>query len=133
MWKTIMTAHRDVILYLFFGGCTAVVNLSTYWIGAHVLDFGILPSTVIAWCLAVLFAYATNRIWVFHGESHGIQAITKEMVMFIGCRLGTGGLDCLCMFVFAECLQMNDLIVKIEANILVAILNYVASKWFIFK
>ena len=92
-----------------------------------------MPSTIFAWVLAVLFAYITNRKWVFHSTAKGSKEILKEMVSFFSCRLATGIVDWLCMFVFVDLLKFNDLIIKVAANVVVVVLNYVASKLFIFK
>ena len=133
MLKKLIKKYWDVIPYLFFGVCTTLVNVATYWICAHPLSLGIMASTVIAWILAVFFAYVTNRKWVFHSEAHGVNEVSKEIVSFFGCRLATGVVDWLCMFVFVELLNINDVVVKVAANIIVIVLNYIASKLVIFK
>ncbi len=133
MLKEILNKYGNVIPYLFFGVCTTLVNVVSYWICAYPLDFSIMTSTVLAWSLAVLFAYVTNRKWVFHGEARGVTDISKEMALFFACRLGTGLLDWLCMLIFAEWLGMDDVFVKAAADIAVIILNYLASKFVIFR
>lgn len=125
--------YKDIILYLFFGICTTLVNISTYWIAARALRFDVMPSTIIAWFLAVLFAYITNRRWVFHSEAKEYKTVLKEIVSFFTCRLATGVVDWLCMFIFVDILLWNDMVVKIGANVLVIILNYIASKLVIFR
>ena len=72
--------YKDLIPYLFFGVCTTIVNIVSYWILAHILDAGTMLSTVIAWIIAVTFAYVTNRKWVFHSEAKGKKAILKEII-----------------------------------------------------
>ena len=125
--------YKDVIPYLFVGVCTTLVNVVSYWICAHVFSLATMPSTVIAWIAAVLFAYITNRKWVFHSDAHTGKEILIEMISFFGCRLATGFVDWGCMFVFVERLELNDVIIKIGANVLVIVLNYIASKMVIFK
>lgn len=129
----LMGKYWDLIPYLFFGVCTTIVNVVTYWICAHPLKLKTMLSTIIAWILAVLFAYVTNRKWVFHSKAHEVRDICKEITSFFGCRLATGIVDWLCMFIFVDRLAMNDLFIKAAANILVIILNYLASKLLIFK
>ena len=133
MIEKLMKKYWDVIPYLFFGVCTTVVNVMAYWICTHPLSLKTMVSTIIAWILAVLFAYVTNRKWVFRSEAHEVQDICKEMASFFGCRLATGIVDWLSMYVSVELLSANDVFVKIAANILVIVLNYVASKLIIFK
>ena len=131
--KDLYEKYKDVIPYLFFGVCTTLVNVIAYWLCAHPLNLGTMRSTIIAWILAVLFAYITNRKWVFHSEAHSSKEIIKEMISFFGCRLATGVVDWGCMYFFVEVLHWNDLIVKLAANLLMIVLNYVASKLVIFK
>lgn len=131
--KKLWQKYKDVIPYIFFGVCTTAVNVIAYWLFAHALNQGVMLSTIIAWVLAVLFAYLTNRKWVFHSEAKNIGEITKELLSFLGCRIATGVLDWACMYVFVTVLNWNDVFVKAAANILVIILNYVASKFLIFK
>lgn len=131
--RKIYEKYKDVIPYLFFGVCTTIVNVVSYWVSAHLLHLGTMLSTVIAWILAVLFAYVTNRKWVFHSTAVGAHEIAKEMLSFFSCRLATGVVDWVSMFVFVDVLGWNDVIIKIVANIVVIVLNYVASKLIIFK
>ena len=131
--KELMNRYRDLILYAFFGVCTTLVNMVVYWLCAHPLKMAVLPSTIIAWFMAVLFAYLTNRKWVFHSEASTRQEIRKEIVSFYSCRIATGVVDWVLMFVFVDLLHMNDMVIKVIANIVVIVLNYIASKLVIFK
>lgn len=125
--------YQDIILYGFFGVCTTAVNVISYWIMAHAFKLGTMPSTLIAWILAVLFAYVTNRKWVFRSEANNKKDIIKELISFFSCRIATGFVDWGCMFIFVDILKLNDLIIKVIANIIVIVLNYIASKLIIFK
>lgn len=131
--KKLYSEYKGVILYLFFGVCTTIVNVMSYWIAAHALKMNVMISTIIAWSLAVLFAYVTNRKWVFNSDASGINEILKEIISFFSCRLATGIVDWGCMFIFVDLLMLNDVIIKFIANIVVIILNYIASKLFVFK
>lgn len=131
--KELYSKYKDVIPYIFFGVCTTIVNVFAYWVCAYIFHLDVLPSTIIAWFFAVLFAYLTNRKWVFYSKASTYNEIIKECFYFYICRITTGIIDCLCMYIFVDLLHLNDLIIKILANILVVIINYVASKYFIFK
>lgn len=131
--KKIYGKYKDIMPYLLFGVCTTLVNVVIYWLIAHLLNGSTMLSTIIAWIVAVLFAYVTNRKWVFYSEAKGICTILREMVSFICCRLATGVFDWACMFIFVEIFVWNDVLVKLGANVVVIILNYLASKFVIFK
>ena len=133
MLMQLIKKYKDILLYGIFGVLTTVVNIVTYWVAAHPLGLSVMVSTVIAWIAAVLFAYVTNRKWVFHSQAEGTKEIVQEIVSFFACRLATGVVDWACMFIFVDLLHFNDVIIKAAANVLVIILNYVASKLVIFK
>ena len=133
MIKKLFAKYGDLISYLFFGVCTTLVNVVSYWGCAHLLHMPTINSTIIAWILAVAFAYVTNRKWVFHSKAHGRAAIIREICSFVVCRLFTGLLDIAIMYVFVDRLHCNDVVVKIISNIVVIIVNYIASKLFIFN
>ena len=125
--------YQQPILYLFFGVCTTAVNIITYYISAHIVSLSVVLSTCLAWAISVIFAYITNKWWVFESKSLRLKAVVLEFLSFTGCRLFTGACDLLIMFIFVHCLAMNDLFVKIASNVLVVILNYIFSKLIIFK
>lgn len=133
MIKKLYNKYKDIIPYAFWGVCTTVVNTAAYWIAADLLKIPVVPSAVIAWFVAVLFAYLTNRKWVFHSQAVTQKEILKELIAFFGCRVATGVADWLCMFVFVDLLHFDDIFIKVAANVLVILLNYIASKWLIFK
>ena len=131
--SALLQRYRSQLLYLFFGGCTTLVNIAVYGICAH---WAVLPttfSTVIAWGASVLFAYLTNRTWVFESRAHTAADILREAWSFLACRLATGGLDLAIMYLCVDRLGLPDMPVKVLSNLLVIILNYVASKLFIFS
>ena len=131
--KALYQKYKDIIPYGIFGVLTTLVNVIVYWASARLLGLGVMSSTVIAWILAVLFAYITNRKWVFHSTAVTAAEIRKEIISFFVCRLATGVLDWACMFIFVDLLRLYDVAIKVLANILVIILNYVASRLVIFK
>lgn len=124
---------KEITAYLIFGVLTTIVNIAVYWLAAHPLGIGTVPSSVIAWIAAVLFAYVTNRIWVFHSETTGTSGIIREMTYFFSARLATGVIDWVFMYVTVDLLGFNDVYMKVIANVIVVILNYVASKLLIFR
>lgn len=89
-----------------------------------------LISNIIAWFFSVLFAYITNRIWVFESKS---PEILKEMSLFFGGRIFSGVVDTVLMYLFIDVLVIGDFISKIVVQVIVIILNYIFSKLIVFK
>ncbi len=131
--------NREVIMYLIFGVLTTVVSLAV----KYALLFTILNAenavqlqvaVVVSWIAACLFAYITNRKWVFESKSNNILL---EMGKFFGARLTTLGMEMLIMFIFVTALGLNSdtwvVIWTIVTQVLIIIGNYVLSKLFVFK
>ena len=125
-----MKLDRELILYVVFGAFTFFVNLISYFFFANILNINYLVSNAIAWFLSVLFAYITNRTWVFESKS---PKILKEMSLFFGGRIFSGAVDMLLMYTFIDLLVFNDSISKIVVQIIVIVLNYIFSKLIVFK
>lgn len=122
--------YREVIMYLIFGVLTTLVNIVVYFLFDNILHIYYLLANAIAWILSVLFAYETNRRWVFASSS---QSRWKEFTMFVGCRLLSGVTDMVVMFVFVDILTIDSFIAKLVANVIVVIMNYIFSKFLIFN
>lgn len=131
--KALYQKYRELILYVFFGGLTTVVNFVSYAVFAKMLGVDEITSTVIAFVLSVIFAYLTNRKWVFQSRASGWRAIGYEVATFFGGRIFSGLLDVLIMYVFVTRLGFYDLLIKILSNILVIILNFIISKLIVFR
>lgn len=125
--------YKDILAYLFFGICTTVVNFVVYYILARMMNFSTSFSTVTAWFFAVIFAFVTNKIWVFRSKSWKKKIVVEELSSFFVCRVATGVLDLVIMIVTVDILVWNDVVMKMVSNVLVILLNYIASKWIIFK
>lgn len=126
--------HKNTTIpYLFFGVCTTIVYLFTYKIAEYLFKIDVDIATVIAWIVAVLFAYFTNRRWVFKSKIRGIRRITVEMLNFFASRLTTLAVDLILTHIFIKTLHWCNLPVKLVIQVLVVILNYLASKLIIFK
>lgn len=131
--KKLFLKYKSVISYLFFGICTTIVNVAFYNLCYYLLKIPNVPSTIIAWFLAVIFAFITNKLWVFDSKSFNLVILRHEIITFFGARILTGLLDIAIMFIAVDILLLNPMIWKIISNILVIILNYIASKLIIFK
>lgn len=133
MLKNLLIKYKELILYVFFGGLTTLVNWGLYWLFADFLSLSYLLSTAVAQLAAILFAYITNRIWVFDSKVHGLRGIACEIAKFFGCRAVSFVLDLLCMYVGVDLLKIDDMLMKLLANVIVIIANYVLSKLFVFR
>jgi putative flippase GtrA len=124
--------YKEQILYLIFGGLTTLVNVITYFV-CRKLNASVTLSTIVAWFVAVLFAYITNKLFVFESKCEGSAQLLHEIIGFFGCRLFTGLLDLGIMYVSVDILNFNELVMKILSNIIVIALNYIFSKLVIFN
>lgn len=125
--------YREILLYLFFGGLTTIVSFSSYWLFYDAFEIKGYISNIISWVLAVLFAFFTNRIWVFNSPTTGVAAFLTQMAAFFGGRLFSGAAETIFIFIFVDLLSYNSLAMKLIASVFVVILNYFLSKLFIFK
>ena len=138
--KTLWAKHREVLMYLIFGGLTTVVDwgvsylLYFFW-GAAIQETAILVhvANTIAWAAAVTFAYVTNRLWVFESARRGFLPILAEFASFAGGRVLTLLLQEAMFVVFFHWLGISEFIVKAIAAVLVVIANYFISKLLVFK
>lgn len=131
--KSFFLKYKELILYVFFGGLTTLVNWGSYWVLADIFHVPYLWATAIAQILSILFAYVTNRVWVFESRAKGFTAVFWEMVRFFGCRGASFVLDLVCMRVGVGGLHVNDKVMKLLSNVIVIIVNYVFSKVFVFR
>lgn len=125
-----MDLKKELILYVVFGVLTTVVNILAYVVFAKFLNVDYIISNIIAWFLSVLFAYITNRIWVFESKSSNIL---KEISLFFGGRLFSGVVDTSLLYLMVDILLIGDFVSKVVTQVIVVILNYVISKLVVFK
>lgn len=123
----------EVGSYLFFGVLTTAVNYVSYYAFTRWIGIGVTPATVWAWVLSVLFAFVTNKLWVFHSRTDGLATLVRELSAFTAARIFSGLLDVAIMWLFVEKLGYPDMWIKIADNIVVVVINYVFSKLWIFK
>ena len=145
--KTLITKYRELIVYFIFGVCTTVVNLVTFKLFNLILgDEKYLISNIFAWFFSVVFAYVTNKIFVFQSKSWAFKTLLKEVSSFFSSRVLTFLIEEFGLFVLVDVLQMKnvnldafvtvisgEMIAKIIISVIVVVLNYIFSKLFIFK
>lgn len=131
--KALLEKYRALILYMFFGGLTTLVNIVSFYVLERMLGMPTVPATCAAWALSVFFAYVTNRRWVFESKENSRRGILREVGSFFLFRLLSGLIDVGIMYMCVDLLGWNSLAVKVASNVLVIIINYVASKLVIFR
>lgn len=139
MWKkrNIIHKHWDIVSYLFFGVCATIINWGTYYVLFNVFRVHNVVSTVIAWGLAVVFAFITNKLWVFNSKSLDLKILVHEIWKFLTARVLTGLIDVAIMFAMVDLIGMNtpfwSTFWKIISNAIIVVLNYIFSKLLIFR
>ena len=125
--------HQEGMRYLIFGALTTLVNIVAYSILYYAFQINNATSNVIAWIMGATFAYVTNKLYVFNSKVNSKKELIKEIVYFYGCRLLTLAVDEGIMILTVDKFGWNALLMKIVANIIVIILNFIFSKILIFK
>ena len=156
--------YKEVILYLIFGVLTTAVGWGVYFIVMYAgrAIFSIptddvtsgrylalyLAAQIIQWIAAVLFAFFTNRAFVFSEGREG--SIPRQLVVFAGGRVVSFGLDVIVTYFGALLLSLavpalgavifigrewnvNEILAKVVAAVIVIILNYFFSKFLVFR
>ena len=125
--------HRDVVVYLVFGVLTTAVNYIVYLSCYNILGLSAAVSNVIAWVFAVMFAYLTNKPFVFRSKDWSSRTVIPELSKFVGSRLFSGAVETAIIYLTVDILLWNGNLMKLVVSVLVVILNYVASKLFVFR
>lgn len=145
--KKLIKKYKEIILYIFFGVLTTIVNFVIYFIMNALLGEDMyLVSNVIAWIGAVAFAYVTNKIWVFESKSRESKTLLREIGEFVSARLLSLGIEEAGLYIFVDLLKFStfsfsflrltitgDVIAKVIMQVIVVTLNYIFSKFIIFK
>ena len=135
--KKLYLKNKEIVNYLIIGFLTTVVSLVSFYlvrlfIFTNDTQFDIQIANVISWILAVLFAFVTNKKYVFESKAQGYKKL-KEMIKFYLSRVTTLFIDMFMMWILTGPLSINDKIAKIIVQFIIVILNYVFSKLFVFK
>ena len=131
--KNVFIKYQSFLLYVIFGVLTTIVNIIVFFILYNMLHTGHNIAYVVAWFWAVLFAYLTNRVWVFHSTSSTTADIVKEVWQFYLARVLTGIIGYFILTFGVDLLHQDANIWNIIQNIFVIVSNFVLSKLIIFK
>ena len=142
--KELVKKHWDVVSYLFFGVLTTLVSWITY-AGFMLLfekcgmngELNIIISNVLSWIFAVIFAFITNKLWVFNSKSFEAKTLWYEIGTFVSARLVTllieTGILAGAALIFGSDNTVVNIIMKVITSIIVVVLNYIFSKLIIFR
>ena len=131
--RALLQKHRELVSYVFWGVMTTAVNYTAYFLLRNVLLVPLVAGNVTAWAVSVLFAYFVNKLFVFRSKDWAWRVALRELWQMAASRLFTLGLETGILWLFVKKLLLNEFIVKLGANVVVVIANYVLSKLIIFK
>ena len=131
--RDLVIKYWDIVSYLFFGVCTTIVNYLIYIPCYNFWGMSATVSNMIAWVVAVAFAYLTNKPFVFKSHDWSAKTVVPELTKFIGCRIGSGAAETLILFLAVDLLGWNGNIWKLVTQVMVVVLNYIGSKLLVFR
>lgn len=123
---------QEIITYLFFGVMTTAVNFVTFFLARNLFIWNLVISNTFSWVLSVLFAFATNKKWVFKSKSTGTKQFLVELGKFFFYRIVSFGIDMGCMLLFIDVFKMGEFLAKLITQTIIVVANYVFSKFLIF-
>ena len=132
-FTTLLRKHRSVIIYIAFGALTTLVNYLVYYPLYILAEFSAAVSNGISWLAAVIFAFFTNKLFVFGNKSWSPNIIVPEIVKFVGFRLLSGLMETAILYVAVDLFASNGNVWKVITSLFVIVINYIASKVFVFK
>ncbi|MCL1821121.1 MAG: GtrA family protein [Oscillospiraceae bacterium] len=121
------------IRYIIAGGCTTVVNFGIYTALTRGAGLEENLSNIIAVTVSVLFAYMINKLYVFRSKVDNPLALAREFVMFAGARVFTIAIDIGGLYVLFNLLKFNDLLAKVAISVIIMVLNYLISRFLVFR
>lgn len=131
--KTLLRKYREPVVYLVFGALTTAVNYIVYLPCYNFLGLSAGISNVIAWVVAVAFAFLTNKPFVFQSYDWSAKTVLPELSKFVGTRIGSGFLETAILFLAVDAAGMNGNVWKLLTSVGVVVLNYIGSKLLVFR
>lgn len=131
--RMLIEKYWDIVSYLFFGVCTTIVNYLIYIPCYNFFGMSATVSNMIAWVVAVAFAYLTNKPFVFRSYDWSAETVVPELTKFVGCRIGSGAAETLILFLTVDLIGWNGNVWKLLTQVMVVILNYIGSKLLVFR
>ena len=131
--KKLLLKYKEAIAYIFFGVLTTAVDFASYWVFTRIFGINESVANVFSQAVAILFAYVTNKLFVFEDKTDTFKALIAQFAKFVSFRLVTLVLNSVLFYVMIDLCNINDIITKVLVSVIVIVLNYVFSKLFVFK
>ena len=131
--KKIFIKDQEIFKYILFGVLTTVVNIAVYFLFDTVLNFSYIIANAISIIAAILFAFFTNKKYVFKAKSQSWKLAFKEFYLFVGLRSVSGLFDMLSMWMLVDFMNLESNLSKILTQFIIVVLNYIFSKLYIFR
>ena len=131
--RALIVKYWDILIYLVFGVLTTVVNYAVYLPVYNFCGISAAVSNMIAWVVAVIFAFLTNKPFVFHSYDWSAKTVVPELIKFVSCRLASGVMETVILFLAVDCMNWDGNIWKLITQVLVIVINYVGSKLLVFR
>ena len=130
--ELILHFYQNVVIrYVFFGGCTTLVNLVCFFVLRKCrVELNI--ANLISIITAILFAYVVNSRYVFQDKCETFKDHIRPFCKFISARLVTMVIEVGGVWLLVEVCKMNDMAGKFITQFIVLALNYIFSKFFVF-
>ncbi len=132
-WEPLYLKNKEMLLYLFFGGLSFLVSIGSFAFFVYTAGTGELAGNIWSWVCAVLFAYITNRTWVFEDKARDKKGIIREIYLFFSGRIFTLIVEEAIIYAFITKLGFPAVLVKTAAQVIVIVLNYIISKMLVFR
>ena len=125
--------YEEIINYLIVGVLTTLVSILVYALFTKIFHVNYMISNFISWVFSVLFAYVTNKKYVFKSKCENNKKVLIEIYQFFKYRVFSFVIDILLMYFFVEIVSIDDMIAKVIVQFIIIVLNYVFSKLFVFN
>ncbi|ANK60628.1 GtrA family protein [Loigolactobacillus backii] len=129
MLKKLLYRYHNFFSYMVFGFLASIINILAYWLFRHFFLIQYLLANALAWLIATLFGFFTNKSLVFRSKYTSWRALQRELVSFLSLRIFSLGIDSLIMFSGISLLKLASMPTKIADQLIVGIVNYLFSRW----
>lgn len=132
MLKNLIKKNQEIITYVIFGVLTTIVNLISYRLFTEI-KLNLFLSVLLAWVLATIFSFITNKLFVFKSKKWTLSVLGEELFKFLSACIFSLGVDLFDMWIMVEILIIHDMVAKFISNVIGTVINYILRKFIVFK